>query len=376
MKVEKVVVKRLEMELRFPFETSFGTQTGRELLIVEAHGEGLIGYGECVAGKDPYYSEETVSTASHMLEDYLIPLILDTELAHPADIYEAFSKIRGNNMAKASIENALWDLYAKTKNCPLAEVVGGEKDTIGVGVSIGIQATPEELIRKVEESIEQGYNKIKIKIKPGKDIDYLRAVRNKFPDTPIMADANSAYSLNDINLFKEMDDLDLMMIEQPLAHDDIIDHATLQKAIKTPICLDESIHSVEDARKAIELGSCKIINIKIGRVGGITESIKIHDLCQENNIPVWCGGMLESGIGRAHNVAITTLDGFTIPGDTAPSARYWTEDIIEPEVTMSSDGSIKVPEGPGIGFAINKKVLEKYTIEERTYTNTELLSRT
>jgi o-succinylbenzoate synthase len=376
MKIEKVVVRRLEMELRFPFETSFGTQTGRELLIVEVYGEGLIGYGECVAGKDPYYSEETVSTASHMLEDYLIPIVFNNEITHPYDIYNSFRRIRGNNMAKASIENALWDLHAKIENRPLAEVVGGEKDKISVGVSIGIQPTPEELIQKVEESIKQGYNKIKIKIKPGKDIEYLRSVREKFPDTPIMADANSAYTLNDINLFIEMDDLNLMMIEQPLAHDDIIDHATLQKAIKTPICLDESIHSTEDARKAIELGSCKIINIKIGRIGGITEAIKIHDLCQEHNIPVWCGGMLESGIGRAHNVAITTLENFIIPGDTAPSARYWTEDIIEPEVTMDSNGYIEAPKGPGIGFTINKKTLDKYTIEEKIYVNTELLSRT
>jgi O-succinylbenzoate synthase len=376
MKIEKVVVRRLEMELRFPFETSFGTQTGRELLIVEVYGEGLIGYGECVAGKDPYYSEETVSTASHMLEDYLIPIVFNNEITHPYDIYNSFRRIRGNNMAKASIENALWDLHAKIENRPLAEVVGGEKDKISVGVSIGIQPTPEELIQKVEESIKQGYNKIKIKIKPGKDIEYLRSVREKFPDTPIMADANSAYTLNDINLFIEMDDLNLMMIEQPLAHDDIIDHATLQKAIKTPICLDESIHSTEDARNAIELGSCKIINIKIGRIGGITEAIKIHDLCQEHNIPVWCGGMLESGIGRAHNVAITTLENFIIPGDTAPSARYWTEDIIEPEVTMDSNGYIEAPKGPGIGFTINKKTLDKYTIEEKIYVNTELLSRT
>jgi O-succinylbenzoate synthase len=375
LKIDKIVVRKLKMDLQFPFETSFGTQTDRECLIVEAHSGEVVGYGEGVASTNPYYSEETVVTTNHILGDFLIPLVLSNEVTHPSEINDLFSGIRRNSIAKASIETALWDLYAKLENRSLADVMGGKKEKIGVGVSIGIQSTKEELLRKVEESLKLGYNKVKIKIKPGKDIDYLRAVREKFPDTPIMADANSAYTLNDIDLFKEMDDLNLMMIEQPLAHDDIIDHATLQKAILTPICLDESIHSVEDTRKAIELGSCKIINIKIGRVGGISEAIKIHDLCQENNIPVWCGGMLESGIGRAHNVAITSLENFTIPGDTAPSARYWMEDIIIPEVTMDSNGYIEIPKGPGIGYNINQEALERYTVEEETYVNTELLSK-
>lgn len=367
MKVEKVVVRRLKMDLRFPFETSFSIQTHRELLIVEAHSDGIIGYGEGVAGIDPYYSPETVKTSIHMLEEFLLPVIFEIEFQHPAEINEKFASIRGNQMAKSAIETAVWDLYAKKEKLSLAAVMGGEKSEIGVGVSIGIQPTIEELIGKVEESIEQGYQKIKIKIKPGKDIAYLKAVRQRFPEADIMADANSAYTLDDIELFKEMDSIDLMMIEQPLAHDDIIDHAKLQKEITTPICLDESIHSVDDARKAIELGSCKIINIKIGRVGGIAEAIGIHDLCQQQNIPVWCGGMLETGIGRAHNVAITSLAGFTIPGDTAPSARYWKEDIIDPEVTMDNKGNIKVPQGPGIGYGINQKALKKYTVEESTY---------
>lgn len=374
MKIEKIIVKRIKMDLRFSFETSFSTQTGRECLLIEAHGEGRVGYAECVAGMDPYYSEETVSTAHHIIEDFLIPLVFEHDIQHPSEVNDIFSRIRRNSMAKAAIENALWDLYAKIENRPLAEIIGGKKEKIAVGVSIGIQATKEDLIQKVAESIEQGFNKVKIKIKPGKDVDYLRSVRDKFPDTPIMADANSAYTLNDIPLFKEMDDLNLMMIEQPLAYDDIVDHAILQKAITTPVCLDESIHSLEDARKAIELGSCKIINIKIGRVGGLAEAIKIHDLCQAHNIPVWCGGMLETGIGRAFNVAITSLENFTIPGDTAPSARYWLEDIIEPEITMDSEGYITVPTGPGIGYAINEKAVEKYTLAEKTYVNTTLLS--
>lgn len=373
MLIEKVVIRKMKMDLKFPFQTSFGTQQERLFLITEIHSGNHVGYGECVVSSNPYYSEETVSTAFSIIQEFLLPLILGKDVQHPDDVNKLFSRIRRNNMAKSAIEGALWDLYAKTLNKPLAEVIGGKKSEITVGVSIGIQETKEELLNKVEESLKQGFNKIKIKIMPGKDIEYLRSVREKFGDIPVMADANSAYTLNDIELFKEMDSLNLIMIEQPLAHDDIIDHAVLQNAIQTPICLDESIHSVEDARKAIELGSCKIINIKIGRVGGISESIKIHNLCLQNNIPVWCGGMLESGIGRAHNIAITSLSNFTIPGDTAPSARYWVKDIINPEITMNETGHIQVPTTPGIGYEVDLEALDKFTIETNEYTIDSIL---
>lgn len=376
MKIEKVVLRKLKMDLKFPFQTSFGTSEGREFLITEVYGENYIGYGECVVDTKPFYSEETVQTAWHMMKDFLIPFLFQKEeIFHPNEVHDIFRQVRRHNMAKSALEGAIWDLYAKEQGKPLAEVIGGEKKKISVGVSIGIQKTKEDLVEIVGKYLEQGLQKIKIKIKPGKDIEMLQAVRDQFGDIPLMADANSAYTLDDIHLFKQMDPLHLMMFEQPLAHDDIIDHAKLQEAIKTPICLDESIHSVEDARKAIELGSCKIINIKIGRVGGIAEAIKIHDLCKEKQIPVWCGGMLESGIGRAHNLAITSLDNFTIPGDTAPSARYWEEDIIQPEIEMNENGEIELSAKPGLGYEINQGALERYTVSTETFLKGKLQAK-
>lgn len=362
MNITKVVLRKLKMDLVTPFQTSFGKQTSRELLIVEAHGDKQIGYAECVSLKEPLYSEETVETSLHLLEDFLIPLVYENKIEKPQDVSEIFKPIRGNNMAKASIEGAIWDLYAKESNMSLVTAIGGEKKEIEVGLSIGIKDSLEELLEIIEEAVEEGYKRMKLKIKPGRDVEVLRTVRNRFPNTQIMADANSAYTLDDIDIFKELDDLNLSMIEQPLAHDDIIDHGKLQAEIKTPICLDESIHSLEDAKKAIDLGSCKIINLKIGRVGGITESIKIHDYCKRRNIPLWCGGMLETGIGRAHNIAITTLPNFTLPGDTAASARYWYNDIIEPEVTVKN-GMIKVSNKAGIGYRPIKEIIEKKTIK-------------
>jgi o-succinylbenzoate synthase len=279
-----------------------------------------------------------------------------------------FSHIRKNNMAKSAIEGAIWDLYAKEKNIPLSMALGGELEKIDVGISIGIQKTVPELLAKIKAGLKDGYKRIKMKIQPGWDVDVIKEVRNRYPDIPIMADANSAYRLKDIELLKQLDQFDLMMIEQPLSSDDIVDHATLQAEIKTPICLDESIHSVEDARKALELGSCKIINIKIGRVGGLTEAMKIHELCKERNVPVWCGGMLESGVGRAHNIALTTLDNFTMPGDTAASANYWHKDIIQPEVTVN-DGVITVPKAAGIGYEVDYTAVDEFTSYSKRYTN-------
>ena len=367
MRIEKVTLRLMEMEMKAPFTTSFGTFKTREFILVEAvDADGTSGWGETVAFNVPFYSEETVKTNWHMLEDYLIPLILHKEIEHPDEVNEIFAPIRKNNMAKAAIEGAIWDVYAKQNNMSLAEALGGKRESIDVGISIGIQDTVEELVEIVRGFVNEGYKRIKVKIKPDWDVEVMRTLRSEFPDTAIMADANSAYSLNDTALLKQLDEFDLMMIEQPLASDDIIDHAKLQKELSTPICLDESIHSLEDAKKAVELGSTKIINIKIGRVGGLTEAVKIHDYCQENNIPVWCGGMLESGIGRAHNVALTTLPNFTLPGDTASSSRYWEKDLIEPEV-VSVDGLIEVPKAKGIGYEVNLETVDQFTVDMKEF---------
>lgn len=373
MNINKVVLRKMSLELKSPFQTSFGIQKVRDFMIVELHGDEHIGYGECVAAKRPFYSEETVGTVALILEEFLIPALFNEEnIQHPDELNELFKPYKRNNMAKAAIEGAYWDLYAKEKGVPLHELLGGTKDEIEVGVSIGIQDSIEELLKVVGGFVEEGYKRIKLKIMPGNDLAILEAVRNKFPDIQMMGDANSAYTLEDIEIFQKMDSLNLMMIEQPLAHDDIIDHSKLQEQVKTPICLDESIHSLEDARKAIELGSCKIINIKIGRVGGLTEAKRIHDYCQSQNIPVWCGGMLESGIGRAHNIAISSLPNFTLPGDTAASSRYWEEDIISPEVTVDN-GIISMPSTPGIGYEPNQELMDKYTTDIKEITKEKII---
>ncbi|GLB60143.1 o-succinylbenzoate synthase [Cytobacillus sp. NCCP-133] len=367
MKVTEIVLRHMKMRMKAPFTTSFGTFQDKEFLLLEAKDEnGLSGWGESVAFHSPWYNEETLKTNWHMLEDFIIPDLLNKEMSHPDEVSEALSYIRKNNMAKSAFEGAVWDLYAKQKSIPLAKALGGTVNEIDVGISIGIQDTVADLLKLIGLHVNEGYKRIKVKIKPGWDVEVMREVRKHFPDIQLMADANSAYRLEDINLLKQLDEFDLMMIEQPLASDDIIDHATLQKELQTPVCLDESIHSYEDARKAIELGSCKIINIKIGRVGGLTESKKIHDLCKERDIPVWCGGMLESGIGRAHNIALTTLSNFVMPGDTAASSRYWEKDLIEPEVTVEN-GIIRVPEKPGLGYEPDLETIKQFTVMEKSY---------
>ncbi|WP_120003121.1 o-succinylbenzoate synthase [Nesterenkonia muleiensis] len=371
MKLTSLTVRRLTMEMLTPFTTSFGTQTHRDLLIVEVHDDaGTTGYGECVAGAEPTYSEEATSTCQVAIAEYLLPRIRSAVVAHPEDISRLLAPIKRNTMAKAALEGAVWDLWAKQQGLSLAQAVGGTKERVDVGLSIGIKPSDAELIESVGAAVDAGYKRIKIKIAPGRDLEMMRAVRREFPDTAIMADANSAYTLDDLELFQALDELDLMMFEQPLAHDDIVDHRHLQAAVRTPICLDESIHSAEDARKALELGSGRIINIKIGRVGGITESQRIEKLCREAGVDAWCGGMLETGIGRAHNVAIASLAGFTLPGDTAPSARYWAEDIIEPEVVMEH-GQIQVPTGPGLGYQVKTEMLEMLTKESFSVNLTE-----
>ncbi|WP_047983634.1 o-succinylbenzoate synthase [Ornithinibacillus californiensis] len=367
MPLKKIILHRLMMRMIDPFATSFGTMQDKEFFIIEAlDTDGNRGFGESVSFPIPWYTEETVKSNKDIIEDFLIPILRDNEIEHPNEVFPLFGRLRGNNMAKAAIEGAIWDLYAKREGIPLATALGGEKTEIDVGISIGIQPTMDALLTKIDGFLSQGYKRIKLKIKPGHDVEMLREVRKAFPTTPIMADANSAYTLDDIAMLKQLDDLNLLMIEQPLQHNDIIDHAKLQKEIQTPICLDESIHSLYDAQKAIELGSCKIINIKVGRVGGLSESIKIHDYCKEHGIPVWCGGMLEAGVGRAHNVAITTLSNFVLPGDTAGSSRYWEKDIIKPEVVVE-DGVIKVPTSPGIGYEIDEEALEEFRIQKIEY---------
>lgn len=367
MKVKQVVLRHVKMKLKFVFTTSFGSFLDKEFLLLEAKDEnGLSGWGESVAFHSPWYNEETLKTNWHILEDFLIPSVLNREIDHPDEVSKLFSNIRKNNMAKSTIEGAVWDLYAKQKGVSLATALGGKKKEIEVGISIGIQKNVEELLQIIEKSVKEGYKRIKVKIKPGWDVEVIREIRKHFPNVPLMADANSAYRLEDVERLKALDEFDLLMIEQPLASDDIVDHAKLQKEILTPVCLDESIHSYEDARKAIELGSCNIINIKIGRVGGLTEAKRIHDLCEKHQIPVWCGGMLESGIGRAHNIALTSLSNFVLPGDTAASSRYWEKDIINPEVTVHN-GMIKVSDKPGIGYEPNLEVIEQFTIREKSY---------
>ncbi|MEK4484759.1 o-succinylbenzoate synthase [Psychrobacillus sp. FSL H8-0484] len=367
MHIKKITIRQMKMTMKSPFATSLGSFQEKEFLLLEVTDElGNTGWGESTAFSAPWYSEETLQTNLHIIRDFLIPLVLNKEIKHPDDVSQIFSPLRKNNMAKAAVEGAIWDLYAKRNKLSLADALGGTAEKIEVGISIGIQKSTEALIEVVRGYIQEGYKRMKVKIKPGYDVEVIRSLREAFPEVPLMADANSAYTLDDLELLKQLDEFDLMMIEQPLASDDIIDHAKLQKELKTPICLDESILSLEDARKAIDLGSTKIINVKIGRVGGLTESKKIHDYCMEKGIPIWCGGMLEAGIGRAHNVALTSLPNFILPGDTASSSRYWEEDVITPEV-VAIDGYITVPDGYGIGYEPNLEVMERYTVEHFTF---------
>lgn len=367
LKIDHVTIRQLKMRMKSPFVTSFGSVQEKQFLIVEVKdANGLAGYGEGVAFEVPWYTEETLETSLHILNDFLIPMVLHKEIGHPSEVSKLFHVIRRNNMAKAAMETAIWDLYAKQNNLPLATALGGIRQTIEVGVSIGIQPTNAELYGKIEHALNEGYKRIKVKIKPGLDVSLIRAIRDRYPDVPLMADANSSYTLEDMPILKELDQYNLLMIEQPLAADDILEHAKLQRQIKTPICLDESICSYDDAKTAIELGSCGVINIKYARVGGLTEAKDIHDLCEENNIKVWCGGMLEAGVGRAHAVALTTLSNFVLPGDTAGSNHYWEEDIIEPEVKVNA-GLIHIPQEPGIGYRINYAALERYTVKQYQY---------
>ena len=367
MKIERIELRELQLPLVHFFETSFGRTTTRRIVLVRVEAEGLTGWGEVSCGEEPLYSHETPETAWHILRDFLIPWTLGKEWAAPSEVVPRFRPIRGHNMAKAALENALWHIEAQQKNLPLAKLVGGTLAEIPCGVSIGIQNSIEELLEKIEREAAAGYQRIKVKVKPGWDLNVLERIRAKFPRILLMADANCAYSLADAAHLKEFDRFYLMMIEQPLGWDDLLDHAKLQREIATPICLDESIHSADDARKALEIGACKIINIKLGRVGGFTAARQVHDLCRARNVPVWCGGMLESGIGRAHNIAMSALPGFTLPGDVSASKRYWAEDIIDPEVTVSAQGTIRVPQTAGLGYTPNLERIEKVTVRKEAF---------
>ncbi len=367
MKIEKIELLEIRMPLVHFFETSFGRTTDRRIVLLRARADGLEGWGEVTCGEMPFYSYETPGTAWHILRDFLIPWALEKSWNSPADLAERFRPVRGHNMAKAALENALWDIEAQSKGVPLAELLGGTRDEISCGVSIGIQNSPEELLEKIRTEVVAGYRRIKVKIRPGWDVKILEAIRKEFTGINLMADANSAYTLADVEHLKLLDRFDLMMVEQPLGWDDMVDHARLQRELKTPICLDESIHSADDARKAIDLGACKIINIKLGRVGGHSAARKLHDLCLARQVPVWCGGMLESGIGRAHNIAMSTLPGFVLPGDVSASRRYWSQDIIDPEVTVSAGGTIAAPRKPGLGYVPNLARIKKLTARKETF---------
>ena len=367
MKIEKVELREIRMPLVHPFETSFGRTTHRRILLVELVSEGLRGWGEMTAGEGPFYSYETTETAWHVLKDFLIPRLLGQELTEPAEAAKLVKPIRGHSMAKGALEAALWHLESLKQGVPLSKLLGGEIEEISCGVSLGIEGAVEELLERVEKELAAGYQRIKVKIKPGWDTDILEAIRNRFPDIRLMADANAAYTISDLPRLKSLDRFCLMMIEQPLAWDDIVDHAALQKELSTPICLDESITSVEKARKAIDLGACKIINIKLGRVGGFSEAKKIHDLCRARQIPVWCGGMLEAGIGRAHNISLSTLPNFLLPGDVSASRRYWEQDIIEPEVTVTPQGTIPIKQEPGLGYAVSLERIEKLAVRKESF---------
>ena len=362
MKIDRLELRLVKLPLVHFFETSFGRIDDKHFILVRVDGEGAAGYGECVAEQDPYYSSETNETVWHIITEFIAPRVLGVEFAHPRDLFAALKAIRGHNMAKAAVEMAAWDLFAKQRGEPLSRVLGGTRDRIASGVSIGIQGSLDDLAAKVERELAAGYQRIKIKIKPGWDVQAVEMVRARFGDIPLMVDANAAYSLADADHLGQLDRFGLMMIEQPLDYDDIADHAALQRRLKTPICLDESIKTVGIAREAIAAGACRIINIKPGRVGGFAESIRLHDLCASHGIPVWHGGMLESGIGRAANVHLSTLPNFSLPGDIAASKRYFDPDLIDPPIEVAADGTVAVPIGPGIGVTIRHDGLDAATI--------------
>jgi O-succinylbenzoate synthase len=364
MKIEAVSLREIQMPLVHFFETSFSRLYHRRIVLVTVHCEGVNGWGECVTGEDPYYSSEWIESSWPTLKHYLAPAVVGKTIASARESAALMAKVRGHRMARAGIENALWDAEARQKQLPLWKLLGGARREIPCGVSIGIQDTVERLLEKIETELAAGYRRIKLKVKPGWDVNVLEKVRSRWPDVVLSCDANSAYTLDEVEHLRKFDQFNLLMIEQPLWNDDIFYHARLQRELRTAICLDESIEQARDAAAAIESSACRIINIKVGRVGGFTEAKKVHDVCHANNIPVWCGGMLESGIGRAHNIALSTLENFRLPGDVSASKRYWKEDIIEPEVEVSPQGLIAVSDAPGTGYRVREDLIEKLTVRK------------
>lgn len=365
MKIVSAEIRKVDLPLRKPFTTSFTTMKFKQCIILKLEDEdGTVGYGESSAFAQPFYNEEFRDGSWDLIVEQMLPLVFNQEIAHPDDIYQYLNGFRRNNMSKSAINCALWDIYAKQNDLTLTQALGGTKSKVETGVSIGVQASPEALVETVRGYLNDGYRRIKMKIKPGKDYDYLAAVRKEFPDAMLMADANSAYRLKDIPMLKRLDDLNLIMIEQPLEPGDLVDHAELQSQIKTKVCLDESITSIGDTRKMIKLGSGRIINIKVARVGGLTIAKQIQKMASEAGIECWCGGMLDSGVARASNIAAATLPGYTLPNDIAASGRYYDEDIIKPMIAL--DGTyIDVPQTKGLGFEIDQENLEKFTVQKQ-----------
>jgi O-succinylbenzoate synthase len=368
MKIEAVTLREIQMPLVHFFETSFGRTYSRRILLITMHCEGVNGWAECVASEDPFFSSEWIDSSWITIKSHIAPMLLGRTIDKASESPSLMGKIRGHRMAKAAMENALWDAEAQQRQQPLWKLLGGTLSAISCGVSIGIQDSPEQLMEKIATEVNAGYRRIKLKVKPGWDLNILERVRSRWPDILLSVDANSAYTLDSLEHLRKFDQFNLLMIEQPLWHDDFYYHASLQKELRTAICLDESIRQARDAAAAIDLGACRIINIKVGRVGGHTEAKKVHDVCRANHIPVWCGGMLECGIGRAHNIALSTLPNFRLPGDVSAAKRYWKEDIVVPEITVTAQGTIPISNEAGRGYRVKEDLVEKLTIRCETLT--------
>lgn len=374
MRIDAIILRELQLPLVRAFETSFGVTRSRRILLAEIQSEGLTGWGECTAGEHPFFSSESTDSAWQVLTQELGSMLASALPRHGGDCPRIFRQVRGNHMAKATLENAIWDLEAQRENVSLSGLLGGIRETIPCGVSLGIQSTIPELLEVIERELAAGYQRIKLKCKPEWDVKVFEQVRNRWPEIMLSCDANSAYRLRDADHLTAFDAFDLLMIEQPLWHDDFYYHSMLQKRLQTPICLDESIHNRRDALAAIEMESCRIINLKLGRVGGFSEAIAVHNAAQQRGIPVWCGGMLESGIGRSHNIALSTLENFSLPGDVSASSRYFADDIIEPAVMVTATGEIEIPDTPGRGYEVRTDLVERLTVRKETIRALELVS--